>query len=120
MREELWNEITSLTMKVENGKKKLAEFEKQIAKIQERIVLGKIEESLGDQMLSDIYIEREVSTPHRRSQERPLESPNQEIMLPLACWFSLQLSPTSSTNLISILTKNLTGSMNPHCLIFNF
>lgn len=31
-----------------------------------------------------------------------------------------RLLKTSSTNLTSILTKNLTGSMNPHCLIFNF
>ena len=31
-----------------------------------------------------------------------------------------RLLKTSSTNLTSILTKNLTGSMNPRCLIFNF
>lgn len=30
------------------------------------------------------------------------------------------LFKTSSTNLTSILTKNLTGSMNPPCLIFNY
>ena len=28
------------------------------------------------------------------------------------------LSKTSSTNLTSVLTKNLTGSMNPRCLIW--
>ena len=59
LREELSNDIASLTMKVANGKSRLAEFEKQIAKIQERIVFGKMEESLGDKMLSNIYIERE-------------------------------------------------------------
>ena len=32
----------------------------------------------------------------------------------------LEALKTSSTNLTSILTKNLTGSMNPRCLIFNF
>ena len=56
---------------------------------------GKTRSFLGRRQVSTRQsAEREVSTPHRRSQERPLESPNQEIMPPLACWFSLQLSPT--------------------------
>lgn len=59
MIEALMEDISTLTKKVENGKRRLAEFERQIVKIQERIVAGKMDETLGDSMLSDIYVEKE-------------------------------------------------------------
>lgn len=59
MRNEVLKDISSLTKKIETGKKKIAEYDRQIDKIQERIILGKMKESLGDSMLSDIYSQQE-------------------------------------------------------------
>ena len=59
MRAETLKEINILDKKVNTGKKKIQEFERQIKKIQERIVLGKMNEALGDSMLLNIYKEQE-------------------------------------------------------------
>lgn len=62
MRTELYKEIMALNKKIETGRKKLTEFEKQIERIQQRIVLGKMKESLGDSMLAEIYDQQEELT----------------------------------------------------------
>ena len=59
MRSDLLKEINNLDKKVSAGKKKLTEFERQINKIQERIIFGKLSEPLGDSMLNKIYQEQE-------------------------------------------------------------
>lgn len=59
MRAELLKEISALTKKVENGRKKLATLDKQIEMIQKRIIFGKMKESLGDNMLREIYLQQE-------------------------------------------------------------
>ena len=59
MRAELLKEIEILDKKVSTAKNQQIEFEKQIVRIQERIVLGKMKESLGDSMLEKIYRQQE-------------------------------------------------------------
>ena len=51
MRDELLKEIFAITKKIETGKKRVTELNKQIDKIQERIINGKIKEALGDSMI---------------------------------------------------------------------
>ena len=59
MRAELLKEINVLNKKAETGKKQLTELERRIEKIQERIIAGKLKESLGDKMLNEIYQQQE-------------------------------------------------------------
>lgn len=59
MRAELLKEINLLNKKAETGKKQLTELERRIEKIQERIISGKLKESLGDKMLNEIYQQQE-------------------------------------------------------------
>lgn len=55
MRAGLLKEIEILDKKVSTAKRQQNELEKQITRIQERIILGKMKESLGDSMLEEIY-----------------------------------------------------------------
>ena len=59
MRAELLKEISLLNKKIDTGKKSLAELDRRIERIQERIISGKMKESLGDKMLSEIYLKQE-------------------------------------------------------------